>query len=277
MSSRNRIENRFAALGASGRCALITYVTAGDPDAASTLEIMRALVRAGTDVIELGVPFSDPMADGPVIQRASERALENGMSLAGVLEIVRQFRQEDSETPLVLMGYLNPIEAMGYENFARAGAQAGIDGALVVDIPPEESQQLNACMAEDGLDQIFLIAPNSPPERIDGVCEFARGFVYYVSVKGVTGGKKIDTHEVGEHIAEFRQRLSLPIGVGFGIKSAQSAAAVANAGDAVIVGSAIIEIIERESSDSAAMMEALHQFVGGLRTALDDARTTSTD
>jgi len=268
----NRIEQRFGTLGAAGRCALVTYVTAGDPDATTTLDIMHALVQGGADVIELGVPFSDPMADGPVIQRASERALEHGMSLHGVIDIVRRFRERDAETPVVLMGYLNPIEAMGYERFATDAAHAGVDGVLIVDVPPEEARTLNAYLLERRLDQIFLIAPNSSAERIAGVCEFARGFVYYVSVKGVTGGKNVDAEEVGRHIAEFRRRLPLPIGIGFGIKSAEAAAAVAMAGDAVIVGSAIIEIVEREADDPATMCRTIETFVSSLRSALDRAR-----
>ncbi len=272
MDVTNRIEQRFATLADAGSCALVTYVTAGDPDPTATTAIMRTLVDNGADVIELGMPFSDPMADGPVIQRASERALKQGMSLRGVLAIVREFRRHDSETPIVLMGYLNPVEAMGYETFATEAVTAGVDGVLIVDVPPEEAGSLNAALGALGLNQIFLIAPNSSDERIAGVCEFARGFVYYVSVKGVTGGKNIDAVEVGAHIAKFRKHLSLPIGVGFGIKSAEAAAAVANVGDAVIVGSAIIEIIEAHASDAAAMNRAIAEFVASLRAALNRSR-----
>ena len=185
-----RISNTFTALRANDDCALVTYVTAGDPNAASTVGIMRALVDGGADIIELGVPFSDPMADGPVIQRASERALSRGMSLRGVLEIVADFRTTNATTPVVLMGYLNPIEAMGYDVFAAAAAAAGVDGVLIVDVPPEESASLNAVLRGAGLEQIFLIAPNSATARIDAVRDFAGGFVYYVSVKGVTGGNR---------------------------------------------------------------------------------------
>jgi tryptophan synthase alpha chain len=233
---------------------------------------MHTLVLGGADIIELGVPFSDPMADGPVIQRASERALTRGMSLRGVIEIVRAFRASDAATPIVLMGYLNPIEAMGYTQFADLSAAAGVDGVLIVDVPPEEARVLNANLLERHLDQIFLLAPNSTPARIAGVSEFARGFVYYVSVKGVTGGKNIDAAEVEARIAEFRQSLTLPIGVGFGIKSALAAAAVARAGDAVIVGSSIIEIVERGADDVNTMRQAIEEFVTELRIALDRAR-----
>jgi tryptophan synthase alpha chain len=269
---QNRIELCFTDLKNDGRCALVTYVTAGDPAPAVTTEIMRSLVTAGADIIELGVPFSDPMADGPVIQRASERALKNGMSLAGVLQIVREFRKENAVVPIVLMGYLNPIEAMGYAEFVEQAAAAGVDGVLIVDTPPEEAAVINSELAARGLDQIFLLAPNSSPARIDEVCKFARGFVYYVSVKGVTGSKAIDADEVSSHINDFRQQLSLPIGVGFGIKSPESAAAVARAGDAVIVGSAIIEIVEKHASDLKTMQSEIESFVTQLRVALDSAR-----
>lgn len=272
MQHTNRIEKRFAELAQRGQCALVTYVTAGDPDREVTLEILQTLVENGADVIELGMPFSDPMADGPVIQRASERALEHGMSLRGVLDIAREFREHNDATPLVLMGYLNPVEAMGYATFASEAASAGVDGVLVVDVPPEEADELNAALSAAGLNQIFLIAPNSSDERIAGVCEFARGFVYYVSVKGVTGGKNVDAVEVGEHIAKFRKHLSLPIGVGFGIKSAEAAAAVADVGDAVIIGSAIIELVEANMGDTAAMNRAIGDFVASLRGALDRSR-----
>jgi tryptophan synthase alpha chain len=268
----NRIKQSFADLKSAGRCALVTYVTAGDPGPQATLGIMRSLVASGADVIELGVPFSDPMADGATIQRAAERALKNGMSLPGVLAIVRAFREGNSTTPVVLMGYLNPIEAMGYANFVEQAGAAGVDGVLIVDVPPEEAGTINPQLVEGGLDQIFLVAPNSSPARIDNVCKFASGFVYYVAVKGVTGSKAIDSGEVRAHIREFRERLSLPIGVGFGIRSPESAAAVAAAGDAVIVGSAIIEIIERHSVDLTTMQIELGLFVAQLRDALDNAR-----
>ena len=269
-----RIERCFNNLANNGRCALVTYVTAGDPAAETTPRIMRSLVDGGADVIELGVPFSDPMADGPIIQRASERALQNGMSLVGVLDIVRAFRRENSAVPVILMGYLNPIEAMGYERFAVRAAEAGVDGVLIVDVPPEETDAINTHLVGSGLDQIFLIAPNSSQSRIDALREFAGGFVYYVSVKGVTGTKSIDAAEVSAGIEQIRHRLPLPIGVGFGIKSPESAAAVARAGDAIIVGSAIIEIVERYADDIDAMCREVERFVAQLRGAIDDARAT---
>jgi tryptophan synthase alpha chain len=269
----NRIQNCFSSLQSRNTCALVTYVTAGDPNAVSTLRTMHTLVEAGADIIELGVPFSDPMADGPVIQRASERALLSGMSLTGVMEIAREFRRDNATVPIVLMGYLNPIEAMGYERFSEQAERAGVDGVLIVDAPPEESVDINQKLARHGLDQIFLIAPNSDSSRIKNICEIARGFVYYVGVKGVTGTKAIDTNEVGKRLDEFRRTLPLPIGVGFGIKSAESAAAVAMISDAAIVGSAIIEIIERRLDNDDLRFAEIFSFVSQLRDALDQARS----
>ena len=268
----NRLKRCFSDMAKANRCALVTYVTAGDPEPDATLSIMRSLVASGADVIELGMPFSDPMADGPIIQRASERALKNGTTLTSVLDTVQKFRKEDLTIPIVLMGYLNPIEAMGYANFVKNAAAVGVDGVLIVDVPPEEADEINTQLVTGGLDQIFLVAPNSSLERIENVCKFASGFVYYVAVKGVTGGKPVDAGEVGAHIKQFRQRLSLPIGVGFGIKSPEAARAIAGAGDAVIVGSAIVEIIEQHGLDRTVMQHELESFVAQLRLALDSAR-----
>lgn len=251
---------------------MVTYVTAGDPAPEITTKIMHSLVSAGADIIELGVPFSDPMADGPIIQRASERALAQGMSLRGVLDIVRGFRAQNSTVPIILMGYLNPIEAMGYQRFADQAVGAGVDGVLVVDVPPEEAKDINTQLVKRGLDQIFLIAPNSSSTRVDRVCEFAGGFIYYVSVKGVTGSKSVDAEEVKSRIDQFRSRVSLPIGVGFGIKSPEMAAAVAGTGDAVIVGSAIMEIVECHAHDVATMVKEIELFVSRLRASIDRAR-----
>lgn len=274
---QNRIENCFSSLQDKNACALVTYITAGDPGPQATLPTMRTLVDAGADIIELGVPFSDPMADGPVIQRASERALQQGMSLNGVLDIVSDYRRENEIVPIVLMGYLNPIEAMGYERFSECAGDAGVDGVLIVDAPPEESVDINRALAANGLEQIFLIAPNSNTERIKNICDIARGFVYYVAVKGVTGTKAIDPVEVGRRLEEFRRVLSLPIGVGFGIKSAESAAAVAEVSDAAIVGSAIIEIVERYIADDELRLTEIHSFVRSLRDAMDRSRDESGD
>lgn len=252
----------------------MTFVTAGDPSPEATVPIMHALVRGGADVIELGVPFSDPMADGPIIQRASERALAAGMNLRRVLDIARTFREHDAQTPLVLMGYLNPIERMGYANFAQRAAEAGVDGVLTVDLPPEEAEEFHRLMAAGGLDQIYLLAPTSSATRIDAVCRYATGFVYYVSVKGVTGDKALDPDEVQRRIAQLKERTTLPVGVGFGVKTPATAATVGAVSDAVIVGSALVEIIEQADSVDAAA-SALEHYVRSLRTAMDAGRAAA--
>jgi len=246
----------------------VTFITAGDPTLAQTLANMHALVRGGADVLELGVPFSDPMADGPIIQRASERALAAGMNLLQVLDLVAEFRTTDTTTPVVLMGYLNPIERMGYQTFAQRAAAVGVDGVLMVDLPPEEAAECAGTLKAAGLDHIYLLAPTSDLARMRTICALATGFVYYVSVKGVTGDKTFDRDEVKEKIALIKSVTDLPVGVGFGIKSPATAAALATLCDAVIVGSALIEIIENHPA--AAL--PLEQFVGTLRCALDVSR-----
>jgi tryptophan synthase alpha chain len=229
------------------RAALIPFITAGDPDPSGTVAMMHRLVEAGADIIELGVPFSDPMADGPVIQRASERALARGVKPADVFAMVAEFRRRDQDTPVILMGYLNLIEALGYERWVDAAADAGVDGEIVVDLPPEEAGELKSRMEERGLDLIFLVAPTTSPERIDIICRAARGFVYYVSLTGVTGAATLDGGSVQAHIDAIRSRTRLPVGVGFGIKDAASAAAIARFADAVIVGSALVDRIHQAS------------------------------
>ena len=253
----SRIDTLFERLRNENRSALVTYITGGDPKPEATVSYMQTLVEAGADIIELGMPFSDPMADGPVIQRASERALASGMSLTKVLQSVAEFRREDSETPVVLMGYLNPIEAMGYEAFAENASKLGVDGILIVDSPPEESHKLNTILKDNNLDQIFLVSPNSSEQRVKAVSELGRGFVYYVSVKGVTGSSTLDVSEVADKISDFRNYVDLPIGVGFGVKTAADAAAVGAVSDAVIIGSAIVEVIESAGDDLAAGRENL--------------------
>jgi len=240
----SRIDGCFERLKAEGRKALIPYVTAGDSDPKVTVPLMHAMVKAGSDIIELGVPFSDPMADGPVIQRAAERALEHHTSLHDVLAMVAEFRQQDSDTPVVLMGYLNPVEVMGYETFARAAAAAGVDGVLTVDLPPEEADELVAALKAQQLDPIFLLAPTSDDTRIKLITDAASGYVYYVAVKGVTGAGNLDVAAVSQKLDQIRTHTALPVGVGFGIKDAQSAAAVAAVADAVVVGSALVQKIE---------------------------------
>jgi len=266
----NRIDSRFEVLAAAGRTALIPYVTAGDPGPEHTVPIMHALVEGGADVIELGVPFSDPMADGPVIQRASERALARGTGLARVLELVREFRIRDTTTPVVLMGYANPIEAMGVASFAERAARAGVDGVLVVDYPPEEAHEFAALLDARGLAPIFLLSPTTPPSRIAMVSKIARGYVYYVSLTGVTGAAHLDTADVARHLAEIRRHVRIPVGVGFGIRDAASARALAAHADAVVIGSRIIEEIEAGPPDGAP--SRARAWLAGIRTAVDEAK-----
>ena len=263
----NRIDTCFAALKAAGRTALIPYVTAGDPSPAATLPIVRALVAAGADIIEFGVPFSDPMADGPVIQRASERALAQGTSLGRVLAMVRELRGTDDVTPVVLMGYANPIEAMGQATFADRARDAGVDGVLVVDYPPEEAEGFAALLGERGLAPIFLLSPTTPDERIAAVGKVARGYVYYVSLKGVTGAGHVDIAEVAHKLAAIRRHISLPVGVGFGIRDAGTARAIAEHADAVVIGSRIIQEIENGPPEGAAARAGT--WLAGIRAALD--------
>jgi tryptophan synthase alpha chain len=263
----NRIDRVFAALKAAGRTALIPYVTTGDPSPAATRPIMDALVAAGADVIELGVPFSDPMADGPVVQRASERALAQHVGLGDVLAIVRDFRTTNTTTPVVLMGYANPIEAMGVAAFAERAQAAGVDGVLVVDYPPEEAEEFAALMQRHGIAPIFLLAPTTPESRIEHVARLAKGYVYYVSLKGVTGAGNLDTGEVARKLAEIRRHVTLPIGVGFGIRDAASAQAIAAHADAVVIGSRIIQEIEGGAPADAASRAGA--WLGTIRQALD--------
>ncbi len=265
----SRIATRFSALRSAGRKALIPFVTAGDPNPTITVPLMHAMVAAGADLIELGVPFSDPMADGPVIQRSAERALAQKVGLRQLLAMVAEFRHQDSETPVILMGYLNPIEAMGAATFAKAAAEAGVDGVLTVDLPPEEGGTMaEVCHAAD-LDQIFLIGPTTMDRRIQSICDHASGFVYYVSFKGVTGASHLDTADVASHVAQIRAHTTLPVGVGFGIKDGATAAAVAQFADAVVVGSAIVARIEALAATPERIPAEIGTFIGELRTAID--------
>lgn len=268
----SRLSKRFAELKARRRTALVPYIAAGDPGKSATAPLMHALVEAGADVLELGVPFSDPSADGPVIQAAHERALAAGTTLRDVLAMVREFRARDTETPVVLMGYLNPVEAMGHEVFAAEAAQAGVDGVLTVDMPPEEAQPLAALLRARGLDPIFLLAPTTDAARARRIAETASGFVYYVSLKGVTGSASLDLDEVRRRLAELRTATPLPVGVGFGVRDAATAAALGSVADAVIVGSAVVSRIAEHRADAARMTGAVREFVAGLRAAMDAAR-----
>jgi len=252
----------------SGKKALVAYITAGDPNLETTLELMHSLAANGADIIELGVPFSDPMADGPTIQRASERALAKGVSLRGVLDMVAQFRQRNRETPVVLMGYANPFETMGVEAFALAARAADVDGVIVVDYPPEEASEFVQTMQANAIDPIFLLAPTSTPERITQVAHLARGYIYYVSLTGVTGSTALDVHAVAARIPEIRAVTGVPVGVGFGIRDAQTAGVVAQVADAVIVGSRIIEEIERSTPDT--VIARISTLVNELRRGVDN-------
>jgi len=265
----SKIQATFERLQAQGRKALIPFITAGDPDPALTVPLMHTLVEAGADIIELGVPFSDPMADGPTIQRASERALLKGVSLRQVLGMVANFRADNNETPVVLMGYANPIEAMGVEEFAAAAFDAGVDGVLVVDYPPEESADFAKAMNANALDPIFLLAPTSTEKRIAQVAELASGYVYYVSLKGVTGSAALDVQSVAARIPEIHAATGVPVGVGFGIRDAATAGAVAKIADAVVVGSRIIEEIEQSTDET--VCERVKALVADLRRGIDEA------
>ncbi|MYZ43137.1 tryptophan synthase subunit alpha [Schauerella aestuarii] len=244
-ASTDRIAHTFARLATEGRAALIPYIAAGDPTPAATVPLMHALVAAGADVVELGVPFSDPMADGPTIQRAAERAIAQGVGLSHVLELVRAFRESDQTTPVVLMGYANPIERMGQAAFAERAQAAGVDGVLVVDYPPEEVDVFSGQLAAHGISPIFLLAPTSTDDRIAAIARIARGYVYYVSLKGVTGAATIDTTDVARRVEAIRKHVKIPVGVGFGIRDSESARQVAQVADAVVIGSKLIDTIDQ--------------------------------
>ena len=263
----SRIAATFAALKTANRKALIPFITAGDPAPANTVPLMHVLVEGGADILELGVPFSDPMADGPTIQRASERALKHGVGLRDVLAMVAEFRKVNANTPVVLMGYANPIEAMGWDAFCSAAVTAGVDGVLTVDYPPEESGEFAAKCAAAGLDNIYLLAPTTPEARVEAVAKHARGFIYYVSLKGVTGAASIDMSEVAARLPAIHVATGLPVGVGFGIRDAETARQVAAVADAVVIGSRIVQEIEQSTPES--MLDNVKTFVAGVRAALD--------
>jgi tryptophan synthase alpha chain len=263
----SRIATTFDALKAQGRKALIPFVTAGDPHPGATVALMQAMAEAGADVIELGVPFSDPMADGPVIQRAGERALAKGISLRDVLAYVREFRTSNDGTPIVLMGYANPVERYGAAAFVADAKAAGVDGVLIVDYPPEECGEFAGQLRAAGMDAIFLLAPTSTEARMAQVGQLASGYVYYVSLKGVTGAGHLNTDAVAEAIPRIRKHVSVPVGVGFGIRDAATAKAVGAVSDAVVIGSKLVELLERQPADNVASTGAA--FIREIRAALD--------
>lgn len=268
----SRLARRFEELRARRRKALIPYVTAGDPHPDATVGLLHALVEAGADVLELGVPFSDPMADGPVIQGACERALVHGTSLRRVLEMVAAFREEDADTPVVLMGYLNPVEAMGLERFAGAAAKAGVDGVLIVDLTEEEAPEITPPLVEAGLDPVRLLAPTTSEDRLARICEQAAGFLYYVSLKGVTGADSLDVDALDERLTAIRRHSDLPVAVGFGVRTPEIAAAVARVADAVVVGSALVariaEIADKSDDPTMPGREA-GTLLASMRRAMD--------
>lgn len=266
----NRIDSRFEALSGAGLTALIPFITAGDPDPGWTPAIMHSLVESGADLLELGVPFSDPAADGPVIQAASERAISRGVSLNSVLEMVAEFRQRDTATPVVLMGYLNPMERYGHAEFARDAAAAGVDGILMVDCPPEEMSRIRAPLDEHGIYPICLVAPTTTEERMEGIARQANGYLYYVSFKGITGANRLEASSLAEPVRALRAHSDLPLAVGFGIKDPESAALVAGLADGVVIGSALIEQIA-DSSSSQEACSRVRDFLAPIRKAMDNS------
>lgn len=268
----NRIDVRFKALASQGRAALIPFITAGDPEPEWAVAMMHRLVKEGADLLELGVPFSDPTADGPVIQAASERAIARHVGLRQVLEIVQAFRLDDETTPVILMGYLNPIERFGYDAFANAAAKAGVDGVLLVDCPPEEMSELRPLMDLAGIYPICLVAPTTTPERRKMIGSFARGFVYYVSFKGITGANRLDAGSLIEPLAEIRQNTDLPLVVGFGIKDAESASAVASCAQGVVIGSALVALLADAENEEDAL-QRISDFVAPIRRAMDNSHS----
>lgn len=265
----SRIKACFDKLKADGQTALIPYITAGDPEPWVTVPMLHALVDAGANILELGVPFSDPMSDGPVIQKACERALKNDVSLHDVLDMVAKFREKDTETPIVLMGYANPLEAMGYKAFADKAEQVGVDGVLTVDMPPEESKEFLLSMDEHNIDTIFLVAPTTSSERMAKIAKNAKGFIYYVSIKGVTGTATLDVSEVASKMDLLKQYTDLPLGVGFGIRDGKSAAAVSEVSDAVVVGSTLVRCIEEHADRPDEIPAALAALLAEMRHAIN--------
>lgn len=265
---QTRISSQFAS--ADGRKLLVPYITAGDPDLDTTLALMHTLVKAGSDVIELGIPFSDPMADGPVIQAACERALKNKVSLVQVIETVKRFRETNDDTAVVLMGYMNPVEILGYAKFAELASDAGVDGVLTVDLPPEEAEELVNELSAKNLDSIFLLSPTTPDSRVKQVCDKASGYIYYVSLKGVTGAANIDLGEVADKVGHIQSFSSIPIAVGFGIRDAESAAAISATADAIVVGSVLVSIVEAHAAQPDVLHQKMFDTVNGMRLAMDE-------
>ncbi len=266
----SRIDQVFAQLKQQGRPGLIPFITAGDPDLTTSVELVRTLAAAGADVVELGFPFSDPSADGPTIQASSERALAAGTSLAGVLQLVAEVRK-DCQVPIVLMGYFNPVYRYGVERFARDAAASGVDGLLLVDLPPEESDEVLPSLQQAGIDMINLLAPTTPPARMKYLAELGSGYLYYVSMTGVTGSRRLEPEEIRQAVTEVRSLSPIPVGVGFGITTPEDAASVGSYADAVVVGSALVKVIA-EHGQGSELQHRVHDFISELRQALDGCR-----
>ena len=272
----SRISEKFLDLKQCNKTCLISYVTAGDPSISLSLDIMHALVESGTDIIELGVPFSDPMADGPTIQRACERALKQKVSCFDIFELVKSFRKENKTTPVVLMGYLNPIERIGYEKFSKLASDSGVDAILVVDLPHEEAKGIVNIFKKDNLESIFLIAPNTQVERINKISKFASGFLYYISLKGVTGASTLNIQETEEQLKKIKDNVNLPLAVGFGIKDAETAKTLSKSADAIVIGSAIVKIIENDQESKTNINNGIINLMKPIRLKLDSNISTET-
>ena len=266
----SRIKKKFEDLKIDKKTCLISYVTAGDPSVSASLDIMNTLVKSGTDIIELGVPFSDPMADGPTIQRACERALSQNTSCFDIFELVNNFRNNNNDTPVVLMGYLNPIERMGYDLFAKLANEAGVDAVLVVDLPHEEAEELITVFKKYNLESIFLIAPNTNINRIKKISKYASGFLYYVSLKGVTGAATLDVEKTTKQLKVIKESIDLPLAVGFGIKDSNTAKILSKTADAIVIGSAIVNIIEKEQNDKLKVNNDIMKLINPIRLKLDE-------
>ncbi len=268
----SRITLMFDRLNDEGRKAFIPFITTGDPDVGFTLRLMHHMVEKGADLIELGIPFSDPMADGPAIQLANERALSKGIKLRDVLNVVAEFRKTNNDTPVVLMGYMNPIEMMGTSVFAEIASHSGVDGVLCVDLPPEENSDLNVQLRQRGIDNIYLLSPTTSEDRARAICHACTGYIYYVSLKGVTGSAELDTQEVRERIEFLRTLTDLPIAVGFGIRNGETAAAISQVADGVVVGSAMVNLIAENQSTPDVALQQIGDLVSGIRVAIDQAQ-----
>ena len=266
----SRISEKFKSLKSDNKTCLISYITAGDPSISSSLDIMNTLVDSGTDIIELGVPFSDPMADGPTIQRACERALKKNVSCVDIFKLVKNFRKKNKKTPVVLMGYLNPIEKMGYELFARLSNESGVDAILVVDLPHEEAKEIIDIFKKHSLESIFLIAPNTKIDRINEISKYASGFLYYVSLKGVTGASTLNIDETATQLSVIKKSINLPLAVGFGIKDAKTAKRLSKNADAVVIGSAIVNIIEKQQNNKIKTNNDIINLMSPIRSKLDE-------